>query len=68
MESLPDLEDVSGLGAVEDVLQNYWTELEQCATNFDQQPPSASNFALFPCSISNVPVQLAASSQPTSTE
>ncbi len=66
MESLPDLRQVTGLGAVNDVLQAYRTE--RCAPNFDKLAPSASNASLFPGSPSSFAVDLAAFSQPTPTE
>lgn len=66
MDFLPDHRQVTGSGAVNDVLQTYGAE--RCATNFDKPAPSASNATVFPGSPSNFAVSLAASSQPTPTE
>ena len=66
MEILPDLRQVTGLGTVDDGLQAYRTE--RCATNFDQQAPSASNATLFPGSPSTFTVELDAYSRLTPTE
>lgn len=66
MEFLSHPRQVTGLGAVNDVLQTHGTEL--CATTFDEQPPSASNVTLFPGSPSNFAFNLAASSRPSPTE
>jgi len=66
MEFLSDPRHVTGLGAVNDVLQTDGTE--RCATNFDEQAPSASNATLFPGSPSDFVLNLAASPRTTPTE
>ncbi len=68
MESLQDLEDLSRLGAVDDVLQCYMTELEHCTTNLSQKPSSPINFAPLSSFLGNVQLQPAPSSQLASTE